>query len=80
MVALGLALLAHRFRVVGTLEPHRKTVGQKPRAFGTDPYLFLFDLSHVKGPKGERRLLAVMMFPAIDPYEFHQDSHVGLFL
>lgn len=80
LVALGLALLAHWFGIVGTLHPHGEAVCEKLAALGAERDLFLVDLFDVEKLKGERRLLHLVMLPAEYGDELHQYSNVVLLL
>jgi hypothetical protein len=80
MVTLGLTFLAHGFGIVGALQPHGQTVGEKPGAIRTKKNFLFLDLLNIQQLKGKRGPLSVMVLPAKDSNESHQCPNIRFLL
>ena len=80
LVALALALLAHRFRVVRAREPHTYAAGQKPLALGAEENLFILDLPDIQLFQGKGVLRSLVPFTAVNGDKTDQSADVRFFL
>jgi hypothetical protein len=78
VVTLGLALLAHGFGILRTLHPHGQTVSEKLAAIRAKEDLLLVNFLDIEEFERKRSLRPVMVLPAEDPDELHQDPNIVL--
>ena len=80
LAALGLTLLAHRFWIMGTLQPHGEPLGEKSRTIWAKKNFSLFDFCKVKEFESERFPTPIVIFPAENLYEPHQGANIRCLL
>ncbi len=79
LIALGLALFTHRFRIMRALHSHAYAISEDLAALAADrdvPFLYLSDIKLFHGKRG---LLPLMMFAAVNGNETHKGADVGFF-
>jgi hypothetical protein len=76
LVTLCLTFLAHRFWIMGTLQPHGKSIGEKARTIRAKKNFSLFYFCKVMEFESERFPTPIVIFPAENLYEPHQGANI----